>query len=613
MPTRAFGRPCQTMSTLQSSAAASIMLVALSGVSSVPTSQTRSYTPALQAKLDFKAPADPSTVPMMLMVAPELANSTWTPESIFDEDAFNDFAFDYAMAHPDDILVVMPNASNTTAQDIISAYMSFGDGSNLSVSICEEVAAAIPTAGLNFAATVMQPFAIGNTYHAFGESLGSLFVNVSASLQRTASLTAGGVTDAIHNITRYDSSAGIHHAMAWQMVMGMLEKPTLEGLLNICPEDLGAHANCWHGAGHGVVLRESPNRLNGPCEAKKMITNMSGTELALQLCRDASQGAAPHPYRGWSCSDGVYHSFWEFFDHSAYWDKQANHEEEWAYPCDQTWTSVSHNCFRWLFYAGAPYYNWDMRYFFTDATSHVSSMCLDSGMPEVKVLACIVGASSVWFNIYDWTVLTPNSTVWDSCSTHPAYPRVGAVGFEVASGESWYCDVLLRNQNGNSSSIEGPGHSGSTLVDWCSYFVEPSVTPRYLSDEETLRWYSCVLGAQHRVREDQERLDLGEEMDLSDSTTAELFEHFKMLRLYDCKPLLEVPWQLDHTMRQEAFRLCATLFAADQEVPWLEFSSAPYQRPISALVSDEDMQLESLLRQAESLVREGQGALLFSP
>ena len=39
-----------------------------------------------------------------------------------------------------------------------------------------------------------------------------------------------------------------------------------------------------------------------------------------------------------------------------------------------------------------------------------------------------MGASSVWYNIYDWMVTNDNATLKDSCYSHPSYPAVATVG-----------------------------------------------------------------------------------------------------------------------------------------------------------------------------------------
>jgi len=457
-------------------------------------------------------------------------------------------------------------------------------------------------AGLNTAAFIPEPYGIdplfGSTYHSFGETLGWNFAGLPTKELPSVSEAVNVVALALVGATRYGSALGIHHGWAWQIVTDMPEEPTKAKLVDVCPDSLGVANNCWHGAGHGSFLWYTPNNGNGPCPAAKTTVNdANALATGLDLCHQVAQGSLTNSFRGFQCADGAFHSFEEWFNHSSYWQGGGN--GAWAFPCAEDTTYFRQGCFRWINYLQT-YYNSGLYDYLTGlATTHVSSDCFEPTFAETVVRACIMGQSSVMYSIYDWMLLAPDSdnmTAKESCETHPFFPAITSL-----ADWSFYCEVLLRDQPTDLKTVSTT--STSTLVSWCSYYVEPSETPRYLTQQESMRWYACVLGTQHHIRDEQERFALNQTWSFDEPTSEylEQFYTFRSLRFYECKPLLAVSWQLNHTMRQESFRLCMSFWAGWQEVPWFQDESAPYSRVSTPVVPDEYMRMEELLELAETL------------
>lgn len=554
-------------------------------------------------------PAYNASVPVLVRLEPTLADQNRDFRKDVDWEALEQFPTVMARELAGRPLIVEPNASNATAAGIIAKYLMYGDGSNVTEDQCRQAAAAIPATGLNNAVTILSPIESDhitplNTYHAFAEALGSLLASAPAAQRQDVSMVLDVLVPALTNITTRDSVMGLHHGYAWQVVTDTAaSEGLLPAMVNACPNTT-TRIGCWHGAGHGAYLSFSANAGNGPCPvAKTLINDLNGLPRGLRACSDWSSGDR---FKAHTCSGGVYHALLDHTNLSRYWN--GGQDGGWAFPCTKKDTLFRQNCFHYK-YQNPGYKNpgavQALAYLVFERRGHPSTDCYESGFSEAVTRACIVGLSSYLYNVYDWMSLTTGDTAMERCESHPAYPFV-----PEPTPMPMICPLLLRDDP-NATTLNSS--SPSTLVSWCSYFVKPSSTPRHLSPTETLRWYSCVVGAHYHTQDKQEDSQIaykwgGYEDAPPSDWWARTFENIRMQRFYDCKPLLEVPWQLNHTMRQESFRLCVQLHAAYANIEWLQDESAPYHFLTSPVVPDAVLQTEALVDLAErQLAKAGRG------
>jgi len=357
-----------------------------------------------------------------------------------------------------------------------------------------------------------------SNWHRIGQIVAATAIAKDLDLLSTYR-TLGILTIEGHNVLNANLAYGLFHGALWYLV-GTRDAPWPFIQHVLCQSPIASRqffTQCLHGVGHGFFIRHTQNY--NMCSSLMPVQNMSAVAAAYDSCLSAPSRGVAH-----LCSNGMFHGVIEAYN--------SNGTKHFSYPCD---TFYPDTLFCWSFLWMMPnqfnYQPWRVQAMYS-APRWFASMCLEMSMREHNRFGCIYGLSAVYFPLYDHAVIAHNFSQL-SDGVPQASTCVQVPSFVLLTGYTpILCDLLFTKMRPSRFSLH-------TLVDWCEQFVHPE-PPRNLSFLEQKRWLACVYGS-------------------SSWTTTVVFERFNLSPTIGsqlCAQLLNVPWQLNNSFRQQANRLC---------------------------------------------------------
>jgi len=346
-------------------------------------------------------------------------------------------------------------------------------------------------------------------------------------------------------------SFGLWHGLSWwQLGVADAFAPGnftwAHALATLCPG--GAHNtwlfhhNCLHGFGHGFWIRSTQRGRYGRCDwMGSHPINVDDQMQGYDACRSAATIGMTQ-----NCLHGFFHAMTEsVFDFGALNYRAPN---DWRFPCDRY--DLPHHCFFWAVnnqpvkkYKPYDFNSSEWRAPLFEKAGRVEDWCyVPPIMKESTIVGCIWGVSAGLFPAFDrLTIFTPEKPIAPSravCNETQAMIPYFAFFWPP------FCHFLFKH--GPAALIHR--QSNTTLVDWCSVFVDPTAIS---GEVEQRRWLACIHGSTGgffpAMMAEADHLAFGARYDV------------KAQAHNLCDQLLGVWWQPE-SLRARSHRVCVEAF-----------------------------------------------------